>query len=221
MYKYAMKRSEESERLIIALNELGILFNLEESINNVYFETTKDVDKFIKLAGYNRHGLAFTSDGGRNYYMPKPKKLENGEILIHKGSSHGKTETLKPGEGMFNGKKFYASSDVDISFGRAGLKVAESLVDYANEWVPKKLPRYKINLDTVQFINNKKRTTVVKWLDGDITAVRCSEGDTPDKTKAFLMAYFQKNSGLNKTQANKLLKEISSGKHSKIKQGEN
>ena len=50
--------------------------------------------------------------------------------------------------------------------------------------------------------------TIVIWEDGTRTVVKTCEGDTFDKTTGFLQAYFQKVSGMNKTQANKFLRSI-------------
>lgn len=53
--------------------------------------------------------------------------------------------------------------------------------------------------------------TIVWWEDGEKTVVKLSEGDEPDAEKAFLSAFFQKNSNLSRTQANKMLQQIIGG----------
>jgi hypothetical protein len=68
----------------------------------------------------------------------------------------------------------------------------------------KNLPRKVI------FNKNKKATTL---LYGDeATVVKACKGDKYDKEKGFLMAFFQKQTGLSKTQAKKYLKKITEEK---------
>ena len=50
--------------------------------------------------------------------------------------------------------------------------------------------------------------TIVIWEDGTRTVVKTCEGDTFDKTTGFLQAYFQKLSGMSKTQSSKFLREL-------------
>lgn len=60
--------------------------------------------------------------------------------------------------------------------------------------------------DRVFFNENKGATTL---LYGDkATVVKTTKGDSYDRQYGFLLAFFQKHSGLSKTQANKYLKEI-------------
>ena len=62
-----------------------------------------------------------------------------------------------------------------------------------------KLPkRYIIN----------KNATILFWDDGTKTIVKLSKDDKYDKKLGFLTAYFQKNSGLSKNQANKYLDNL-------------
>lgn len=49
---------------------------------------------------------------------------------------------------------------------------------------------------------------ILFWSDGDKTIVKKAEDDMQDPVKGFLWAYFQKQSGLSKTKANKYLREI-------------
>lgn len=53
-----------------------------------------------------------------------------------------------------------------------------------------------------------KPATIVIWEDGTKTIVKCNKNDKFKKKTGFLMAYFQKTSGLTKHQSSKLLKEI-------------
>lgn len=50
--------------------------------------------------------------------------------------------------------------------------------------------------------------TIVIWEDNSKTVVRCMGGDTLDKEKGFLVAYFERHSGLTKTKVGKFLKGI-------------
>jgi len=63
-----------------------------------------------------------------------------------------------------------------------------------------KLPRKVI-------FNDKKKATTLLYGD-EATVVKACKGDKYDKEKGFLMAFFQKQSGLSKTQAKKYLKKI-------------
>lgn len=49
--------------------------------------------------------------------------------------------------------------------------------------------------------------TIIFWADGTKTIVKCSKNDIYDPEKAFLMAYFEKISGLNKSQVKKTLEK--------------
>lgn len=71
-------------------------------------------------------------------------------------------------------------------------------------------PKQQINLDRV-FVSKDSRTTTTLWTDGTRTKVKQSDADACDTEKAFLVTYFQKHSGLSKTQANKLLQQIVAG----------
>lgn len=53
------------------------------------------------------------------------------------------------------------------------------------------------------------RATIVFWEDQTKTVIKCSEGDTPDPQKAFLIAYFKKHANLSKTQTAKVLTNVS------------
>ena len=87
---------------------------------------------------------------------------------------------------------------------------------YANHWLPwlpydtnreemlvsiKKLPKE-------YYINEEKETVVLRWYDDTITKVKLCKEDKFDAQKGFLIAYFQKHSGLSKTKANEYLKEV-------------
>lgn len=53
-----------------------------------------------------------------------------------------------------------------------------------------------------------KNATILFWEDGIKTVIKRNKEDEYDKKLAFLIAYFQKHSGLTKTQANKYLDNL-------------
>ena len=56
-------------------------------------------------------------------------------------------------------------------------------------------------------IQNDKATILI-WEDGTKTIVKCSADDTYSKEYGFLAAYFEKHSGLSKTQISKYMQEV-------------
>lgn len=73
--------------------------------------------------------------------------------------------------------------------------------NYSDDTMPKKY-----------YINEKKKTVVLKWYDDSITKVKVSENDKFDARYGFLIAYFQKKCGMSKTKSNKYLENL--GKNS-------
>ena len=71
----------------------------------------------------------------------------------------------------------------------------------------KDLPIAELNLPDRVFYNEKKGATTLLYGD-NATVVKTTKGDKYDREKGFLLAFFQKHSGLTKTQANKYLKDI-------------
>lgn len=71
------------------------------------------------------------------------------------------------------------------------------------------------NLPTKVQFNEKKGATTVLY-DDKVTVVKTTKGDKYDKTYGFLLAYFQHNSGLSKTQANKYIKKLVSEKNESV-----
>lgn len=72
--------------------------------------------------------------------------------------------------------------------------------DIAIRPIPKVPEKYIIN----------KGATIIFWNEdeSDKTVVKLSDGDKYDKRLGFLIAYFQRYSGLSKTQANKFLDNL-------------
>lgn len=73
-----------------------------------------------------------------------------------------------------------------------GVDLMKAFCDYK---IPK---RYIINKDA----------TILFWEDGEKTIVKLSDGDKYDKRLGFLIAYFQKHSGLSRSKANKFLDNL-------------
>ena len=87
-------------------------------------------------------------------------------------------------------------------FDRTKEKIIEALAEKHNE--EHRLPRKVI-------FNDKKKATTLLYGD-EATVVKTCKGDKYDREKGFLMAFFQKQTGLSKTQAKKYLKEITKEK---------
>ena len=64
-----------------------------------------------------------------------------------------------------------------------------------------------INANITRIVRNKK-TTVVFWDDGSKTIVRLGENQIDNQEMAILWAYFEKNSGLSKTKAHKVMEDL-------------
>ena len=64
-----------------------------------------------------------------------------------------------------------------------------------------------IRAEIKQLIFNNP-VTIVLWNDGTKTVVKASSNDTFNKEKGFLHAYFEKHSGMSKSQISKYFKEI-------------
>ena len=52
------------------------------------------------------------------------------------------------------------------------------------------------------------KATIVTWEDNTKTVVKCSANDTFDKEKGFLMAFFQKQTGMTKTKVSKFFNNL-------------
>ena len=66
-------------------------------------------------------------------------------------------------------------------------------------------PEHLININRI--VRNKK-TTVVFWNDGTKTIVKLGENQIDNQEMAILWAYFEKNSGLSKTKAHKVMEDL-------------
>lgn len=91
---------------------------------------------------------------------------------------------------------------------------------YYNDWLTevKKRSVYSIERNRLPkefWINEDKKAVVLKWYDNTITKVKPTKEDKFDARYGFLIAYFQKHSGMTKTQANKYLDNILENKENK------
>lgn len=82
-----------------------------------------------------------------------------------------------------------------MAYAMNDIRTTTSCLKHINNKLPKK---YVINNGAV----------ILFWEDGTKTIVKRAEDDSFDPVKGFLWAYFQKQSGLSKTKANKYLREI-------------
>lgn len=71
---------------------------------------------------------------------------------------------------------------------------------------PKKIKKEKENLPKKYIIN--KNAVILFWKDGTKTIIKRQSEDEYNKKLGFLIAYFQKNSGLSRNQANKYLDSL-------------
>jgi len=82
-------------------------------------------------------------------------------------------------------------------------------------------PRINISLNEQEKIPERyivnKGAVILFWEDGTKTIVKRSRFDKHDPIKGFLWAYFEKNSGMTKTQVKKYLMEVNNGKEQKRK----
>lgn len=81
-----------------------------------------------------------------------------------------------------------------------------------------KLPKYRIKYEC-EFIGEEKMkkfekvifnepATIVMWEDKTKTVVKAMDEDTFDPERGFLQAYFEKTSGMSRTQCNKMLADL-------------
>ena len=85
---------------------------------------------------------------------------------------------------------------------------AKGIFDTVNNFALRTL---NYNLPRKVVFNDKKKATTILYGD-EATVVKACKGDKYDREKGFLMAFFQKQTGLSKTQAKKYLKEITKEK---------
>jgi len=92
--------------------------------------------------------------------------------------------------------------------------VEEIIEPYRNTFFTGNIQRHKAygmetsptNIKAKKVIFNNP-ATIVLWNDGSKTIVKAMESDVYNKERGFLQAYFEKHSGLSRTQANKLIRK--------------
>ena len=88
-----------------------------------------------------------------------------------------------------------------------GAYCGETYENYIDNYTDSKQREMETIMENKEVIFNKS-ATIVKWSDGTKTVVKCSESDTFDEEKGFLMAYFQKDTGMSKRKVAEFFKKI-------------
>ncbi len=101
-----------------------------------------------------------------------------------------RTTTFNNFDGTFTTTGYYKAYDYDAFF---------STIHY--DKLPKEF-----------WINEEKKTVVLKWNDDTITKVKTTKGDKFDARVGFLIAYFQKHCGMSKNKANQFLDKLVANK---------
>jgi hypothetical protein len=71
--------------------------------------------------------------------------------------------------------------------------------------VKERTPLQKLGIDKLTF---NRPATIIHHVNGDKTVVKTTDNDSYNPIYGFLLAYFQKTSGMTKTQANKFIDEV-------------
>lgn len=83
------------------------------------------------------------------------------------------------------------------------------------------VPRINISLDEKERLPKRyivnKGAVILFWEDGTKTIVKRNRNDKHDPIKGFLWAYFEKSSGMTKTQVKRYLTEVNNGKEQERK----
>ncbi len=93
------------------------------------------------------------------------------------------------------------------------------IVEYDYNWTDEMFedinkPEYLANI--ARIVRNKE-TTVIFWEDDTKTIVKLGENQTDSPEMAILWAFFEKNSGLTKTQAHKIMSKLIDSIHNQNK----
>lgn len=99
--------------------------------------------------------------------------------------------------------KFYDTVTGETVFSGSGTLDLGSTFTFKT--VKERTPMQKLGIDKITFNNP---ATIIHHLDGNKTVVKATDNDSFDPIYGFLLAYFQKTSGMTKTQANKFLDEV-------------
>jgi len=74
-----------------------------------------------------------------------------------------------------------------------------------NVLIPYSIPKEEFKVERTIF---NDPATIVFWDKEDKTVVKATDGDTYSPEFGFLIAYFEKNSGMSRTQVNKFMKKL-------------
>ena len=159
-------------------NEKEIIYRIQEMIVKIYKKYYIDRDNLELRVGVDIYSKLQPLN--KIYYMYSGKKVEC--IL---GIEVQVNYDLRPNEILLKTK---GKEIIIPKFNFLEAKVS-------NSTLPEK------------YIVNDK-ATILFWEDGTKTIVKKSKNDIFDPIKSYLWAYFQKHSGMTKTQANKYLAEI-------------
>lgn len=116
----------------------------------------------------------------------------------------GKLYRVEDGEIMFDCGKLYDIFKVNGEFKTIdGESLKNFLVELKNE--NKKRKTTPFNIERVTFNNP---ATIIHFADGTKTIVKATENDKYNPTVGFLYAYFEKMSGMSKTQCGKFFDNL-------------
>lgn len=178
MCRYMFKRINERGHLI---EEIRMLINEYERYNS-----TRDCNLYMDYDTYRQ--LEYEINSRKNICINyEPMCRDYGTIF---GLPIKIDNELKP-------LVFMIKEDIDMA--KYGGGITFGIDNFTYYPTNKKLPKRYIANDGA---------CILFWEDGSKTVVKRSEDDSIDPVKGFLWAYFQKNSGMSKTKANKYLRAI-------------
>ncbi len=132
--------------------------------------------------------------------------------------------TWSDGVGASDFIPFDAYDKICITFDREGLMYCSFIFYKDNGY---KVINYKNlikngqeRLVDIERIARNKETTIVFWNDDTKTIVKLGENQADSPETAILWAYFEKNSGLTKTQAHKTMTKLIDSIHNQNKKQE-
>lgn len=138
------------------------------------------------------------------YYEPKKSDIIDRLLL----------KEIKESDNMSKVRlKSFKFSKPTIEIGDDFLISNWDIPHYGLDFLWERKPKPKMKRLPEKYIEGIKKKTGEKsitlfWGDDIKTSVVCSKNDKYDKRLGFLIAYFQYNSGLSKTQANKYLDNL-------------
>ena len=98
-------------------------------------------------------------------------------------------------------------SEINVLKHTMGIDWSKYVMGLTNEYTVKPIKPTTVHED-VESVTFCNPATIIKFSDGVKVVVKATENDTFDPRFGFLMAYFERKSGLSKTQANKYLDKL-------------